>query len=173
MVKEVDYSVFRDLSYGLYIVTAFDGKRKNGQIVNTVIQITSEPPCFAVIINRKNFTHELIMAGKVFGVSVLEEPTPFPFIGRFGFRSGRDVNKLENTNYIEGTTGCPLITEHALGIMEVKLDHYLDVGTHTIFVGEVVFAKSLNDGRPLTYEYYHVNLKGKTSKNAPTYNPNS
>ncbi|MFH0957890.1 MAG: flavin reductase family protein [Pseudomonadota bacterium] len=170
MVPEVDHNVFREVSYGLYLISSFDDKRKNGQIVNTVIQVTSDPPCFAVIINRKNFTHELISSSKRFGVSVLGDSTPFPFIGLFGFKSGRDVNKFEKVGYIEGLTGCPLVTDYALGVMEIKVTHTLDVITHTVFVGEVVYSKALADGRPLTYEYYHVHLKGKTSKNAPTYN---
>ncbi|MGC8605345.1 MAG: flavin reductase family protein [Desulfomonilaceae bacterium] len=173
MFPEVDYNVFRNVSYGLYIVSSRDGSRINGQIVNTVIQVTADPPCFAVIINRKNYTHELIMAGKVFGVSVLKDSTPFQFIGLFGFKSGRDVNKFEKVEYVEGATGCPLVTDHALGVMEVRLKQFLDVGTHTVFIGEVLSSKSVTEGRPLTYEYYHVHLKGKTSKNAPTFNPNS
>ncbi len=170
MVPEVDRNVFREVSYGIYLVSSFDGSRKNGQIVNTVIQVTSDPPCFAVIINQKNFTHELISSSKRFGVSVLKDSTPFPFIGLFGFKSGRDVNKFENVGHIEGASGCPLVTDHSLGVMEINVTHTLDVVTHTVFVGEVVFSKTLDDGRPLTYEYYHVFLKGKTSKNAPTYN---
>ena len=172
MNENVDHDVFRDMSYGLYLVSSRVGDKMNGQIVNTVIQVTSTPPCFAVIINRKNYTHELISAGKIFGVSVLKETTPFQFIGLFGFRSGRDINKFENVEYVEGLTGCPLVTEHALGVMEVKLTQHLTVGTHTVFIGEVVSSRSITQGLPLTYEYYHVALKGKTSKNAPTFNPN-
>lgn len=171
MNEEVDYNVFRDVSYGLYIVSSRAGDRINGQVVNTVIQVTSNPPCFAVIINRKNYTHELMSAGKIFGVSVLKDSTPFPFIGLFGFRSGRDVNKFENVDYVEGVTGCPLVTTNALGVMEIKLTQHLAVGTHTVFIGEVVSSRSITQGRPLTYEYYHVHLKGKTSGNAPTFDP--
>ncbi|MGC8660172.1 MAG: flavin reductase family protein [Desulfomonilaceae bacterium] len=171
MDQQVDYDVFRDVSYGLYLVSARAGDRINGQIVNTVIQVTSTPPCFAVIINRKNYTHELISIGKVFGVSVLKDSTPFPFIGLFGFRSGRDVNKFENVEYVEGVTGCPLVSANTLGVMEVKLMQHLEVGTHTVFIGEVISSRSITQGRPLTYEYYHLNLKGKTSQNAPTFNP--
>jgi ferric-chelate reductase [NAD(P)H] len=171
MAPEVDYNVFRGLSYGLYLVTSADGAQINGQIVNTVIQVTSQPPCVAVIINRMNYTHELIMSSGIFGVSVLKDSTPFPFIGLFGFKSGRDVNKFEKTEYFMGPNGCPLVTEHVLGVMEVKVKNHLDVGTHTVFIGEVAFSKSIDEGRPLTYEYYHVHLKGKTSKNAPTYDP--
>jgi flavin reductase (DIM6/NTAB) family NADH-FMN oxidoreductase RutF len=86
MTPEVDRKAFRDLSYGLYIVTSFKEDRLNGQIVNTVIQVTSEPPWVAVIINKKNLTHEFIVKSKVFGVSVLEESAPMTFFGPFGFK---------------------------------------------------------------------------------------
>ena len=91
MTPEVDRKAFRDLSYGLYIVTSFKGDRLNGQIVNTVIQGTSEPPRVAVIINKKNLTHEFIAKSKVFGVSVLEEPAPMTFFGPFGFKSNLNM----------------------------------------------------------------------------------
>jgi flavin reductase (DIM6/NTAB) family NADH-FMN oxidoreductase RutF len=91
MTREVDRKAFRDLSYGLYIVTSFNGERVNGQIVNTVIQVTSEPPRIGVIINKKNLTHDFIVQSKVFGVSVLEESAPMTFFGPFGFKSGRDL----------------------------------------------------------------------------------
>ena len=102
MSPEVDPRVFGDLSYGLYIVTSRDGDRLNGQIVNTVIQVTSDPPRVAVIINKKNLTHEYISKSKVFGVSVLDEATPMKFLGPFGFRSGRDMNKFKEVEFKEG-----------------------------------------------------------------------
>ncbi len=169
MSVNLSYDVFREISYGLYIVTSRDGEKGNGQIVNTVLQVTSEPPKFAVIVNRKNLTHDYILRSGVFGVSVLSVDTPMTFIGLFGFKSGRDVDKLSKTTYIEGITGCPLVTEHALGVLECTVANYLGVGTHTIFVGEVVQSQTVGTGKPLTYEYYHSHLKGKTAANAPTY----
>ncbi len=169
MTETVSQDVFREISYGLYVVTSKDGDKGNGQIVNTVLQVTAEPPKFAVIVNRKNLTHDYILRSGVFGVSVLSEETPMTFIGLFGFKSGRDVDKLEKANHIIGVTGCPLVTEYALGVLECNVVNYLGVGTHTIFVGEVVHSQTLGAGKPLTYEYYHSHLKGKTAKNAPTY----
>ena len=92
------------LHYGLYLVTSRQGDRLNGQIANTVFQITSQPPTIAVSISRSNFTWEFITAGRVFAISILCQDTPLPFIGRFGFRSGRDKDKLKGTNYITGKT---------------------------------------------------------------------
>jgi ferric-chelate reductase [NAD(P)H] len=169
MDSKIDRSAFRNLSYGLYIVTSMDEERMNGQVVNTVIQVTSEPPRIAVIINKKNFTHELIAKSKVFSASVLEESAPMPFFGPFGFKSGRDFDKFSNVSFKEGITGCPLITEHALSVIEVEVINQIDLGSHTVFIGNVVSSEVLKEGTPLTYQYYHQVLKGKSPPNAPTY----
>ena len=171
MTPELERRVFRDLSYGLYIVTSRDEDRLNGQIVNTVIQVTSNPARVAVIINKKNLTHEYISKSGVFAVSVLEESAPMAFFGPFGFRSGRDIDKLSRVQFKKGGTGCPLVTEHTLSVLEVTIIDQIDLGTHTIFIGDAVSSEFLKEGRPLTYRYYHEHLKGKPSKNAPTYNP--
>ena len=171
MSPAVERRAFRDLSYGLYIVTSRDGERSNGQIANTAIQVTSDPARVAVIINKQNLTHEYISKSKVFAVSVLDETATMIFIGPFGFRSGREIDKLSKVEYKEGVTGCPLVTEHALSVLEAKVIDEIDLGTHTVFIGDVINAEVLRDGRPLTYQYYHEHLKGKTSKHAPTYNP--
>lgn len=107
MQPELDRRVFRDLSYGLYIVTSRDNDRVNGQIINTAIQVTSEPVRVAVIINKKNLTHEFITNSGVFAISVLEEATPLTFIGPFGFRSGREVDKLAKVQFKTAVTGAP------------------------------------------------------------------
>ncbi len=171
MSPDVDRRAFRDLSYGLYIVTSRDEERLNGQIVNTVIQVTSDPARVAVIINKKNLTYEFILKSKSFGVSVLEESAPLSFFGPFGFRSGRDFDKFAKVEFREGVTGCPLVTEHALSCLEAEVFEQIDLGSHTVFIGNVVNSEVLTTGRPLTYRYYHENLKGKPSKNAPTYTP--
>ena len=169
MNQKVERGVFRDLSYGLYIVASKDEGRLNGQVVNTIIQVTSEPPRVAVIINKKNLTHELILNSKVFSASVLEESTPMIFLGPFGFRSGRDIDKLSKVDFKEGITGCPLISEHALSVLEAEVIDQIDLGTHTVFIGNVVSSEILKKGSPLTYQYYHQVLKGKSPPNAPTY----
>ena len=174
MSPEVDRRALRDLSYGLYIVTSRDGDKMNGQIVNTVIQVTSDPPRVAVIINKKNLTHEFIVKSQVFAVSVLEESAPMAFFGPFGFKSGRDVDKLAKVEFRKGeATGSPLITQHALSVLEGEVIDHIDLGTHTIFVADVLSSEVLKPGRPLTYHYYHEQLKGKSPKNAPTYTPSA
>ena len=157
------------LAYGLYIVTSRKGERLNGQIANTVFQITSEPPTLAISINKKNLTWEYIKDSGVFAVSVLCQETPLSFIGQFGFKSGRDINKLEGINYRIGQTKAPIVIDNATTVFEAKVTKELDVGTHTIFVGEIVDAEVLNEKACMTYEYYHVVKRGTTPKTAPSY----
>jgi flavin reductase (DIM6/NTAB) family NADH-FMN oxidoreductase RutF len=125
----------------------------------------------AVIINKRNLTHEYVSQSRLFGVSVLEEAAPLTFFGPFGFRSGRDYDKLAKVQFKEGTTGCPLVTQHTLSVLEAKVLEQIDVGTHTVFIGDVVSSEVLKEGAPLTYHYYRENLKGKPSPNSPTYAP--
>ena len=169
MNEKIDSNVFRDLSYGLYIVTSCYDGRMNGQIVNTVIQVTSAPPKVAVIINKNNYTHELIEKSNVFSASVLDKTTPMKFLGPFGFRSGRDFDKLAGIPFKEGVTGSPLIGEHVLSILEAQVADTVDLGTHTIFIGDVVSSEIVKKGDPLTYQYYHNVMKGKSPPAAPTF----
>lgn len=157
------------ISYGLYVVTSKKNDRLNGQIANTVIQVTSEPPTIAVSINRHNLTWEFIKESRGFAASVLCEDTPLIFIGRFGFRSGRDFDKLEGLDYRIGQTGAPIVLDNAVAFLEARVTQEMDVGTHTIFVGELVDAEIVSDKTCLTYEHYHEIKGGKTPKAAATY----
>ena len=157
------------LGYGLYVVSSRKGDRLNGQIANTVFQITSEPPTIVVSINKNNLTHEFIKESKVFVASVLSRDTPLSFIGHFGFKSGRDIDKLEGISYKTGETQAPVVTENALAYLEARVIQEMDVGTHTIFTGELVGADVLREGEPMTYAYYHQVKRGTTPKTAPSY----
>jgi flavin reductase (DIM6/NTAB) family NADH-FMN oxidoreductase RutF/rubredoxin len=157
------------LGYGLYVVTSKDGNKFNGQIANTVFQVCSEPAIIAVAINRQNLTHEFIEHSGVFTASILSQDTPLSFIGRFGFKSGREIDKFEGVNYKIGTTQAPVVTDNALAYLEANVIQRMDVGTHTIFVGELVAAEVLREGEPMTYAYYHQVKRGTTPKTAPSY----
>lgn len=161
------------IGYGVYIVGSKDGDKINGQIANTVFQACSEPPIIAVTINKKNLTHAYITKSRAFSVSVLSRETPLSLIGQFGFKSGRDVNKFENINHRIGETGAPIVLDYTLAYFEAKVTATLDVGTHTIFVGEVVAADVLKEGEPMTYAYYHEVKRGTTPKTAPSFIPPS
>lgn len=157
------------ISYGMYIVSAqLDGKL-NGQIANTVFQVTSQPVMVAVCLNNQNLTNEFVRKSRAFAVSVLEKETPMTFIGKFGFKTGRDVNKFEDVDYFIGKTGSPVVREHSIAYVEAKVVKEMDVGSHTLFVGEVVDADILKDGEPLTYADYHYIKKGKAPKTATVY----
>ncbi len=157
------------LGYGLYVVSSRKGDRLNGQIANTVFQITSEPPTIAVSINKNNLTHEFITESKVFTASILSQDTPLSFIGHFGFKSGRDINKLEGISYKIGETRAPVVTDNTLAYLEVRVIQEVDVGTHTIFIGGLVGADVIREGEPMTYAYYHQVKRGTTPKTAPSY----
>jgi flavin reductase (DIM6/NTAB) family NADH-FMN oxidoreductase RutF/rubredoxin len=165
----MDLKALYKLGYGLYVVSSIKGSRLNGQIANTVFQITSEPPTIAVSINKNNLTHEFITESKVLAVSVLSQDTPLSFIGNFGFKSGRDGDKFKGINYKIGETGAPVVIDNALAYLEARVTREVDVGTHTIFIGELVGAEALKEGEPMTYAYYHQVKRGTTPKTAPSY----
>jgi flavin reductase (DIM6/NTAB) family NADH-FMN oxidoreductase RutF/rubredoxin len=157
------------LGYGLYVVSSRKGKRFNAQIANTVFQVTSKPPTIIVSINKDNLTHEFIEESRVLAVSILAQDTPLSFIGHFGFKSGRDIDKLEGIHYKTGKTQAPLITDNTLACLEVSITQEVDAGTHTLFIGELVGADVLKEGEPMTYAYYHGVKRGSIPKTAPVY----
>ncbi len=164
-------SAFYKMSYGLYVVSSISGKRQNGQIANTVFQVTSDPPTVGISINKQNLTHDFIRESGKFSVSILSQAAPMEFIGRFGFKSGRDINKFEGVNCRTGLTGAPMVLDHAVAVMELEVVGEMDCGTHRIFLGRVVDCDVLADEEPMTYAYYHAVKGGKSPKTAPTYQP--
>jgi flavin reductase (DIM6/NTAB) family NADH-FMN oxidoreductase RutF/rubredoxin len=157
------------ISYGIYVIGSKNNSKLNGQISNTVFQVTSQPPTIAVSINKSNLTHEYIQASKIFTVSVLCQTTPISFIRHFGFKSGRELDKLEKISYKIGNTGAPIIIENAASYFEVKVVNEVDVGSHTIFIGEIVDAEVLRNEECMTYNYYRQVKRGSTPKSAPSY----
>ncbi len=169
MSAKIDPQALFSFSYGLYVVTSCCGEKLNGQISNTVFQVCDDPPYVATCVSRNALTHECILKSGAFAVSVLQESTPLKFIGLFGFRSGRDVDKLSQVEFEPGVTGCPVVLENAVAVIEAKVTDRVDLDSHSIFVAKVVRSEQLKDGKPLTYAYYRENLRGKTPKNAPTH----
>jgi flavin reductase (DIM6/NTAB) family NADH-FMN oxidoreductase RutF/rubredoxin len=157
------------ISYGLYVITSKKGDKINGQTANALIQVTADPPAIAIALNKQNLTNEFIKESKVFAFSILSQDTPLSLIGQFGFKSGREVNKFENVTYKTAQTGAPLITDNTLALVEAKVTQEMDVGTHTIFVGEIVNSEVIKEGEPMTYAYYHQVKRGTTPKTAPTF----
>ncbi|MEE8470775.1 MAG: flavin reductase [Dehalococcoidia bacterium] len=165
----MNLEALRPISYGLYIVGSRNGDRINAQIANTVTQVCSEPPTISVTINKGNLTHEFISDSRVFTVSVLCQDAPLSLIGNFGFKSGRDENKFDGINYILGETKAPIVLDHSVAYLEANVTKDVDVGTHTIFIGELVGAEVLTEDEPMTYAHYHHVKRGTTPKTAPSY----
>jgi flavin reductase (DIM6/NTAB) family NADH-FMN oxidoreductase RutF/rubredoxin len=157
------------VTYGLYLIGSLKGNKLNAQIANTIFQVCSEPVKLAVAINRNNYTHELITVSKIFTASILAKETPLSFIGNFGFKSGRDIDKFQAVNYKLSENKAPIVLDNALAYLEVKVANQMDVGTHTLFIGELVDADIIKDGEPLTYAYYQQVKRGTTPKAAPSY----
>ena len=155
------------ITYGLYIVSSsFEGK-DSAMIVNTVFQVSAEPPKVAISVNKECLTHEIIQKSHVFAAMPLEQKTDLPFIGRFGFRTGRNFDKFSGVQITRSSLGLPIVQEHTLSFIEVKVEKEVDVGTHTMFIGTVQDAKCITlHKEPLTYEYYHKVIKGKAPKGA-------
>ncbi|MBU4190088.1 MAG: flavin reductase family protein, partial [Candidatus Thermoplasmatota archaeon] len=109
------------VSYGMYVISSIMDEKINGQIANTVFQVTSEPPAVAVSINKQNLTHKYIQESKVFTVSILSKETPMKFIGHFGFKSGRELDKFKETDYKVGVTGAPVVLENIIGYLEAEV----------------------------------------------------
>lgn len=158
------------ISYGLYLVSSGDKNYGNGFISNTVFQVTAEPMKFAACCNKNNYSSEIIQKYNAFSVSILKENTSSEIFGRFGYKTGKDFNKMEGMNIKYGATGVPIILNDSIAFIECKVVDRFDVGTHWIFIGELMDSEILDDkNEPLTYSYYRNIKKGLAPKNAPTY----
>jgi flavin reductase (DIM6/NTAB) family NADH-FMN oxidoreductase RutF/rubredoxin len=165
----MDRKTLHKISYGLYVVCSKNNGKYNGQIANAVFQVTAEPPTIAISINKQNLTHEYIEKSKVFTMSILSVEAPLTFIGKFGFKSGRDIDKFKDTNYEIGKTKVPIVKDYTIGCIEGKVIDRVDVGTHTVFIANIVDAFLFDKKKPITYEYYHKVKGGYSPKTAPTY----
>jgi flavin reductase (DIM6/NTAB) family NADH-FMN oxidoreductase RutF/rubredoxin len=162
-------SLFK-LSYGMCILGSKKEDRVNGCLVNTVFQLTPEPPMVAVSVSRECLTHEFITDSKVFAVSILSQEAPMPFISRFGFRSGRDIDKFEHVNHRLGQTGAPIALDNTAAFLEAQVTGSINIVSHTLFIAKIVACETLDeDAEPMTYAYYRDIKHGRTPKTAATY----
>ncbi|MDR3279912.1 MAG: flavin reductase family protein [Synergistaceae bacterium] len=164
----IDPAALFTFSYGLYIVgTAWEG-RLNAQVADAVMQLTAQPVCVAVSINKANYTTELLEKSKKFSVCVFGSDVPMPFIGNFGFHTGRDYDKFAKCSYRVSDMGLPIVTEYSLAAVEAEVIEIVDIYTHKLFIGEARTARILAQGIPLTYADYHNLKKGKSPAGAPS-----
>ena len=158
----MDNKALFNIGYGLYVVTAKDGDKSNGCIINTVMQVTSSPLLIAVGVNKQNYTHDLIIKNGEFNISILTEDAPFEVFKHFGFQTGKLVDKL--SDYEEksmGENGLFYLTKYTNAYLSCKLMDVIDFGTHSLFKAEVIDAKVINEDDAVTYTYYHKNIKPK------------
>lgn len=165
----INIDVLSQIQYGVFVVTTGSQEKLNGQIATVVFQVTIEPIQIVTCLHKSNLTHQFILDSKKFGISILSQQVDLKFIGIFGFHTGRNFDKFAGINYKKAVTGTPLILDYAVGVLDLQLQQTIDVGTHTLFVGKVIAAEKINDKIPITYAYYHDVIKGKTHKNAPTF----
>jgi len=159
----------RKMEYGLYVLSSRKDDRFNGMIANGISQVSSVPANFVISVNKQNLTHDFIKKSKVLSFAVLSKNTPLSFIGRFGFNSGRELDKFKGVNYKTGKTGAPIVLDNALAYVEAKVINEIALETNTIFVAQMVDTDILKEGEPLTYDYYSEIKRGPTSKKAPLY----
>lgn len=168
-VMAIDSTAMFAMSYGLYVVSAEADGTKAGCVVNTAVQVTAEPIRMTVAVHKDNVTSGAIAKAGAFTVTAIDQTADMPYIGNFGFRSSDTYDKFEKYETAISEVGSPYCPEHACAVYACKLIDSVDVGTHYLFVGEVVQAERLSDEPPLTYAYYHSTLKGKTPPKASSY----
>ena len=158
----MDKKAMYKLSYGLFVLTAKEGDKDNGCIINTAIQAASTPNQMSICVNKANYTHDMIMRTGLFNVSILSRQVEFDLFKRFGFQSGKDVNKFADFNLCKrGENGLLYVTDGTNAYISVKVDKVEDLGSHTMFIGEVTDMEVLSDYPSVTYEYYMNNIKPK------------
>lgn len=161
----MDNKAMYKLSYGLFVLTAYEDGKDNGCIINTAVQMTSQPQRISITVNKANATHDMIMHTKKFTVSVISEKADFGLFRHFGFRSGKDVNKFADFGgYRRGFNGCAYITEGTNGYIAGWVEQSVDLGTHTLFIAMVTDMEVLSSVPSATYSYYQQNIKPKPEK---------
>ncbi len=153
---------FQKLSYGLFVLTAKDGSKDNGCIINTVMQVAENPTRISIAVNKKNYTHDMIINTGLFNVSVLTEDVPFRVFEHFGFKSGKDVNKFEkNDVLLRSENGIYYIPKYTNAFISAKVVKTEDLGTHTLFIAEITESDMLSNAPSVTYSYYFEHIKPK------------
>ena len=156
-----DLTALFKIGYGLYVVTSNDGKKDNGLIVNTVTQVTSTPNRIAVTINKDNYSHHVIKQSGIMNINCLTVDAPFAVFEKFGFVSGRNVNKFADCEPLRSDNGLVFLPRYINSFMSLKVDQYLDLGTHGMFICSVTESRVISDKDTMTYAYYHQNVKPK------------
>ena len=156
-----DMTALFKIGYGLYVVTSNDGKKDNGLIVNTVTQVTNTPNRIAVTINKENYSHHIIKQTGKMNINCLSQDAPFSIFERFGFQSGRNVDKFVDFDVLRSDNGLAFLPRNINSFMSLKVEQYVDLDTHGMFICSVTEARVISDRETMTYSYYHENVKPK------------
>lgn len=157
----MDSKAMFQISYGLYVAASKFDKKMNGCIVNTVMQVTSNPLQIAAAVNKQNLTCELIQKSKMLSLSVLSETAPFSLFQHFGFQSGRETDKFVDYPFAMTKQELPYLKEHTTAFIDCKVTNMVDLGTHMMFICSVNDCEVLSNEKAMTYSYYHENVKPK------------
>lgn len=150
------------LSYGLFVLTAREGAKDNGCIINTAIQAASDPDQLSICVNKANYTHDMILRQGVFNVSSIAQDAGFDLFTRFGFQSGREVDKFADFPFCDRSeNGLTYVTQGCNAFFSVRVAQKLDLGSHTLFVGPITAMEVLNTVPSATYDYYREHIKPK------------
>ncbi len=163
-----DKSAVYNIGYGLYVITCNDGKKDNGMICNTVVQLTSDPVRVLVSINKANYTHDVVKETRLMNVCPISESAPFAVFERFGFKSGRDTDKFDGCTFLRSENELAVPTEHINSYMSLWVESYQEVGTHGIFICLLTESGKLNNEPTMSYAYYHANVKPKKKSTKKT-----
>lgn len=155
----MNHAAMYKLTYGLFVLTAKEGEKDNGCIINTAMQVTTDPNRIIIVVNKQNYTHDMIMKTKVFNVSMISTDADFELFKRFGFQSGRDVDKLEGIAFSRAANEVVYLDGMVNGYISGKVISTTDLGSHTMFLAEVSDADVLSELESVTYSYYHKNIK--------------
>ena len=161
MSNQVNPSALFKLGYGLYVVTCHDGKKDNGLIVNTVMQVTTNPDRIMVTINKQNYSHDVIKKSGVMNVNCLTEAAPFAVFEAFGFKSGRDTDKFANCAPKRSANGMAVLPRHINAFLSLQVESYTDLGSHGMFLCKITESEVISNDPSMTYAYYHANVKPK------------
>ena len=156
-----DLSALFNIGYGLYVITSNDGRRDNGLIVNTVNQVTNTPNRIAVTINKENYSHHVIKQTGLMNINCLTVDAPFAVFEKFGFISGRSVDKFEGCEPLRSDNGLVFLPRHINSFMSLKVEQYIDLDTHGMFICSITESRVISDRETMTYTYYQNNVKPK------------
>jgi flavin reductase (DIM6/NTAB) family NADH-FMN oxidoreductase RutF len=158
---KTDLQALFNIGYGLYVVTSNDGRRDNGLIVNTITQVTNTPNRIAVTINKENYSHHIIKQTGKMNVNCLSVDAPFSVFEAFGFVSGRNTDKFANCEPLRSSNGLVVLPRYINSFMSLKVEQYIDLDTHGMFICSITESRVLSDKETMSYTYYHENVKPK------------